>query len=266
MPPGIGKLTSLQTLSKFFVGKEIGCKLEELKLLNLRGELAIKNLENVRYAREASEAKLHQKHYLSSLELSWENDHFCSYSVEHFEKVLESLKPPKSLKRLCLKRYMGVKFPTWMMDALLKNVAQIKLKSCKRCELLPLLRQMPLLKVLHIRGMDSVTCIGSEFYGNGASKGFPSLKHFEIHDFPNLEEWQNFDEGQALPCIRKLVVNGCPKLRSMPHNLLSLDELELRDSKDMLLMALSSLTSVTTLRVCEFSQGLCKGRLKTLLI
>lgn len=254
MPSRIGKLTSLQTLSQFIVGKESGCKLAELKLLNLRGEIAIKNLQNVMYAREAKEAKLLEKHNLSSLELSWEHGYISSNSIEVFEKVLEALQPHKNLKRFRLKRYMGVKFPNWLMDAILINLVEIRLKSCKRCILLPPLGQLPLLKVLYITGMDAVTCIGNEFYGNGDIKGFPSLKHFEIHDMPNLEEWLNFDGGQVLPCIKKLAVKGCPKLRSMPHQLSSLEELELRDSSEMLLRVLPSLTSLTTLQVCEFSK------------
>ncbi|XP_021672666.2 putative disease resistance protein RGA4 isoform X2 [Hevea brasiliensis] len=211
MPPRIGKLTSLQTLSQFIVGKEHGYRLEELKLLNLKGELAIKKLENVTYRREAMKAKLQQKHNLSLLKLSWEHDYIGRYSVDVPESVLEALKPHENLKRFHLKRYMGVKFPTWMMDAILTKLVEIKLKNCKNCELLPPLGQLPVLKFLYIT-------------------------------------------GEVLAHIKKLVVKGCPKLRSMPHWLPSLEELELRDSSEMLLWALPSLTSLTSLRICEFSE------------
>lgn len=254
MPPRIGKLTSLQTLSQFIVGKERGCRLEELKLLNLKGELAIKSLENVTYRREAMQANLQHKHNLSLLKLSWEHDYIGRYAVDVCETVLEALKPHENLKKFHLKRYMGTRFPTWMMDAILTKLVEIKLKNCKNCELLPPLGQLPVLKYLYITGMDAVTCIDKEFYGNGATKGFPFLKHLEICDMPNLEEWLNFDEGEVLVHIKKLVVKGCPKLRSMPHSLPSLEELELRDSNEMLLSALPSLTSLTSLRICEFSE------------
>ncbi|XP_021672667.2 putative disease resistance protein RGA1 isoform X3 [Hevea brasiliensis] len=247
-------LTERQEAVQFIVGKEHGYRLEELKLLNLKGELAIKKLENVTYRREAMKAKLQQKHNLSLLKLSWEHDYIGRYSVDVPESVLEALKPHENLKRFHLKRYMGVKFPTWMMDAILTKLVEIKLKNCKNCELLPPLGQLPVLKFLYITGMDAVTCISKEFYGSGVTKGFPFLKHFEICDMPNLEEWLNFDEGEVLAHIKKLVVKGCPKLRSMPHWLPSLEELELRDSSEMLLWALPSLTSLTSLRICEFSE------------
>ncbi|EEF36947.1 putative disease resistance protein RGA3 [Ricinus communis] len=248
MPSRIGELTSLQTLSQFIVGKEYGCRLGELKLLNLRGELVIKKLENVMYRRDAKEARLQEKHNLSLLKLSWDRPHDIS------EIVLEALKPHENLKRFHLKGYMGVKFPTWMMDAILSKLVEIKLKKCMRCEFLPPLGQLPVLKALYIRGMDAVTYVGKEFYGNGVINGFPLLEHFEIHAMPNLEEWLNFDEGQALTRVKKLVVKGCPKLRNMPRNLSSLEELELSDSNEMLLRVLPSLTSLATLRISEFSE------------
>ncbi|KAJ8635361.1 hypothetical protein MRB53_009628 [Persea americana] len=71
MPRGIGQLTRLQTLTGFIVGKEYGQHIGELQKLNLRGELSIVNLNCVRDAKDAEEARLMSKPHLCSLDLSW---------------------------------------------------------------------------------------------------------------------------------------------------------------------------------------------------
>ncbi|KAL6194066.1 hypothetical protein ACLB2K_035150 [Fragaria x ananassa] len=60
-------LTNLRTLSCFNVGKEMGCRIEELDGLNqLKGMLTIRNLENVRGEAEAKKAKLEEKNFVFS--------------------------------------------------------------------------------------------------------------------------------------------------------------------------------------------------------
>ncbi|RWR83573.1 putative disease resistance protein RGA3 [Cinnamomum micranthum f. kanehirae] len=71
MPRGIGQLTHLQTLERFIVGKEYGHHIGELQKLNLRGELSIEDLNCVRDAKDAEEAKLMSKPHLCSLNLLW---------------------------------------------------------------------------------------------------------------------------------------------------------------------------------------------------
>jgi hypothetical protein len=62
MPTGIGKLVHVQTWPIYIVGKGNGESIAELSCLNLRGELNIKCLENVRDAEEAKSANLKEKH------------------------------------------------------------------------------------------------------------------------------------------------------------------------------------------------------------
>ncbi|KHN28670.1 Putative disease resistance protein RGA3 [Glycine soja] len=57
LPPQIGKLTSL-SLTMFFVGKEEGLCMAELKLLKLKGDLHIKHLEKVKSVMDASKASM----------------------------------------------------------------------------------------------------------------------------------------------------------------------------------------------------------------
>ncbi|XP_042485007.1 putative disease resistance protein RGA3 [Macadamia integrifolia] len=116
MPRGLGQLSSLQTLSYFIVGDERRRRsggLGELHGLNqLRGELFIRELGNVKYVRDAKEANLKDKSELQSLILDWgypgDNRRRRS-SVE--EQVLENLQPHQNLKALSIEYYEGIKMP-----------------------------------------------------------------------------------------------------------------------------------------------------------
>ncbi|RVW83196.1 putative disease resistance RPP13-like protein 1 [Vitis vinifera] len=75
LPKGIGRLTSLRTLTRFpIIGDHFRrdvCKIGELKNLNsLRGGLVISGIVNVKDAEEAGEAELKNKKHLHHLELS----------------------------------------------------------------------------------------------------------------------------------------------------------------------------------------------------
>ncbi|CBI36426.3 unnamed protein product, partial [Vitis vinifera] len=73
LPKGIGRLTSLRTLTRFPIGDHFRrdvCKIGELKNLNsLRGGLVISGIANVKDAEEAGEAELKNKKHLHHLEL-----------------------------------------------------------------------------------------------------------------------------------------------------------------------------------------------------
>ncbi|XXG41275.1 hypothetical protein AAC387_Pa01g1771 [Persea americana] len=113
IPPRIGRLTSLQMLEVFNVGKDIGCGINELKdIIHLGGSLRISKLENLVNAQEAKEAKLKKKQKVHKLQLEWK-----SYDVESRqegieEEVLKGLQPHTNLKELEIEGYCGVSFPT----------------------------------------------------------------------------------------------------------------------------------------------------------
>lgn len=65
----MGQLTYLQTLSIFIVGQGCGCRIGELKQLNLGGELCITRLDNVGDSVDAKSANLKGKEKLISLSL-----------------------------------------------------------------------------------------------------------------------------------------------------------------------------------------------------
>ena len=67
----MGRLTCLQTLKFFGVGQDEGYRIKEMgPLKNLRGEINIYNLENVKDEEEAKSAKLKEKE-IFKLGLFW---------------------------------------------------------------------------------------------------------------------------------------------------------------------------------------------------
>ncbi|GAY62712.1 hypothetical protein CUMW_219990 [Citrus unshiu] len=108
MPVGIGRLTSLQTLCNFVVGKGSGSGLQELKLLtHLHGTLNISKLENVKCAGDAMEAQMDGKKNLKELSLKWtcSTDGSPSREAETEMGVLDMLKPHTNLEQFCIKGY-----------------------------------------------------------------------------------------------------------------------------------------------------------------
>ncbi|XXG50771.1 hypothetical protein AAC387_Pa02g4705 [Persea americana] len=188
MPVHIGKLKCLQTLPIFIVGTSMGCRIRELKDLNLRGELFIKSLENVKDANDSKEANLKHKQNLHTLGLSWNTCDNDATVRENIEQILEGLEPHPNLKRLLLDNYTGTRFPHWTSESLLPNLNEIALVNCRRCESLPSFGQLPFLKALTICGMDAVRCIDDAFYGNNVTSIFLLLEEFTIEDMPNSEE------------------------------------------------------------------------------
>ncbi|KAG5620283.1 hypothetical protein H5410_005501 [Solanum commersonii] len=72
MPPRIGFLTCLKTLSRFSVGiRKKGYKLGELQDLKLYGSIPITHLERVKNHTDAKEANLFAKGNLHSLSMIW---------------------------------------------------------------------------------------------------------------------------------------------------------------------------------------------------
>ncbi|TYI38219.1 hypothetical protein ES332_A02G010700v1 [Gossypium tomentosum] len=251
LPSGIEKLRLLEKLPTFVLGKQSdSAKLNELRELDLKERLEIKNLENVTKEAEAQGAELFKKVSIHSLELSW--GHSGVMSAQMSAKILEYLYPPLNLRDFCLKGYKGSRFPSWMNWGL-RDLSSISLISCS-CQTLPPLGQLPSLKFLYLKGMSEVQLIGLEFYGDG---GFPCLEQLEIYDMPNLEEWPSIEGSsgplslEVFPCLDKLVVKGCHRLTVLPV-IPNLRSLALCDSNEMLLHSVVHLPSLCSLVVEKF--------------
>ena len=224
VPAEVRLLTRLQTLPFFVVGpnhivEELGC------LNELRGVLKICKVEQVRDKEEAEKAKLREKR-MTELVFEWSGE---GNSSVNNEDALEGLQPHPDIRSLTIKGYGGENFPSWMSTLLLNNLMVLRLKDCNECRQLPTLGCLPRLKILEITRMHSVKCMGNEFYNSsgGATVLFPALKEFSLLGLDGLEEWM-VPGGQVFPCLEKLWIKHCGKLKSIPIcHLSSLVEFEI---------------------------------------
>ncbi|CAL5422953.1 unnamed protein product [Camellia sinensis] len=246
MPDKMGQLTCLQRLSTFIVGQDEGYQIGELKELNLGGTLIIQGLENVRNSEDAKKANLKGKHDLISLELhwSWSNEENRPKNVE---EVLESLQPNSNLKKLSINFFQGSKFPNWILGLVLKNLVEISLIGCERCEHLPPLGKLQSLKILEIRRMCCLKYFNHGDYGDGESS-FPASETINLHGVRSLEEWTIVDRGEIFPCLRELVISGCPKLTKLPF-LPALERLTIVGDNETLFGSVINLTSISYFRI-----------------
>ncbi|KAJ7968355.1 Disease resistance protein [Quillaja saponaria] len=279
----------LQTCSIYIVGKMEGESIAELSHLNLRGELNIKCLENVRDEKEAKMANLEKKQHLHMLGLLWggneglskmsaegrnlpevkdiKNRHSTEPSHRYYggaggggsgevEAILEGLKPHRNLQKLFIKGYNGVKFPLWFLP----NLTAMVLINCKSCVYLPTLGQLPCLKTLYLQGLSKVKLISREFYADDIQKPFPSLKELTIRDFPNLDEWFGIEDKEPFVCLEKLHINNCPNLKAAPF-FPSLHHLELRGCHPSIVNSLEKVSTLSILVIDSFPDMVLSGEL-----
>ncbi|KAK4565100.1 hypothetical protein RGQ29_006956 [Quercus rubra] len=251
MPEGMGQLTCLQSLSFFIVGNKNGYHVSELKGLNLRNNLTIKELDNVKNSEEAKSANLIGKKNLHSLSLVWQSDK-KSHVPDHVEDVLDGLQPHSNLKKLSIDNYHGSKIPTWIQNSVLCNLVEISLDCWERCEHLPPLGKLTFLKVLDISGWHAVKYIGNEFHGDSAIS-FPSLKSFRLHKMRDLEEWRTMTGGENFPCLSKLDITDCPKLVEIPI-IPSITGLIMRRNNAMLFWSVINVTSLSSLLIDDMHE------------
>ncbi|XAR54379.1 hypothetical protein NMG60_11029478 [Bertholletia excelsa] len=230
MPLGIGKLTSLQTLSHFIITKGNGSRIKELGDLNhLRGALCVSGLESIVDVEDVRKANLKNKLRLSKLSMLWSetSDELQDQSVR--AKVFDVLQPPKNLRELLIRGHHGRSFPYWMGDPVFSSMETVSLESCRNCTSLPHLGRLPSLKKVFIKGMAAVRCVGHEFYGQDFAKPFPLLEELSFVDMQEWEDWQTGEDVmgvQPFACVSELVIKNCPNLlRKLPGYLPCLETL-----------------------------------------
>ncbi|XP_011007853.1 PREDICTED: putative disease resistance protein RGA3 isoform X2 [Populus euphratica] len=214
VPDEVRLLTRLQTLPLFAVGPDH--MVEELGCLNeLRGELQISKLEQVRDKEEAEKAKLREKR-MHKLVFEWSDDE--GNSSVNSEDVLEGLQPHPEIRSLTIEGYGGENFSSWILQ--LNNLMVLRLNGCSKLRQLPTLGCLPRLKILYMNGMPNVKCIGNEFYSSGdnAAVLFPALKKLALSRMDGLEEWMvpGGEVVAVFPCLEELSIDTCRELRQLP--------------------------------------------------
>ncbi|KAK9678181.1 hypothetical protein RND81_11G194000 [Saponaria officinalis] len=258
MPLGLDKLTQLETLSRFVVGngssKETApVGLQALsRLTRLRGRLAIHFtgdwMTNIPEARQS----LSTKNSLVEVKISWAQRSDAQVPLEeeilNHGETLENLKPYKDLKILRIEGYKGNDFPSWankdIMSSLPKLVI-ISIEGCGKCRYLPPFGKLAHLKKLTLRHMANVQFVEDTLVMNRQQPMeehlfFPSLQELTLHNFYNLEGWQQEvasaeqAETRTFPCLSKLRIWNCPKLISFP-SFTGVSDLDLQNVNHLLL-------------------------------
>ncbi|XVE68324.1 hypothetical protein DITRI_Ditri09bG0058600 [Diplodiscus trichospermus] len=267
MPSNFSTLTDLQTLSNFILREGKGCQIRKLEnLSNLKGQLCISGLKNVAKTQDAGKAKLHDKLKLDKLELWWCESIYeiCPENRrgEMDKGVLDSLRPSKKLKELVLRGYSGVRLAEWIGDSSFNKLQSLCLENCLNCTSLPSIGPLPSLKMVCIRGLQSVTSVGVEFFGKNATNAFPLLESLEFEDMPKWENW-NFievdEEVRKFPRLRELLILRCRKLLgSIPEYIPSLEKLVIKKC-EKLVISIQSLPMLSELEIEGCHKVVCKG-------
>ncbi|XP_062193040.1 putative disease resistance protein RGA4 [Phragmites australis] len=247
VPEGITKFQQLYNLRGVFESGT-GFRLDELQCLPNIQRLSVEKLEKatpggalvLKKSRNLRELWLHCTMGMST----HDRTHYQANEVERIQQVCEMLIPSPSLLYIFLVGFPGVRLPEWLCsepEHKLPNLAHMHLNECISCSQLPPAGQMPELLVLNIRGADAVVSIGAELLGKGvisAAAFFPKLELLHIIDMRNLESWSlntgnlcdNMDvKNQQLvlmPCLKRLLLLDCPKLRALPEDLHSVVNLK----------------------------------------
>ncbi|KAG2582010.1 hypothetical protein PVAP13_6KG193035 [Panicum virgatum] len=261
--PSIGKMVALQELEAFDVRDSREFSLSQLKGLNqLRGSISISSLYWVS-REEATEARLCNKVYLTSLELSW-----YSLSGSHIPlrtgPILEDLVPPSGLRNLRIVAYRHP-LPSWLSTSVhLTSLRSIHLVKCLFWETIPHPQQLPVLQEMHLIDLSLVKKIE-----------VGPLKILELRRLRYLSEFTFFDKEQSYANLQVLEVEGCPKLdeslsqifmSSSEHKFLGLHRLQIKNDFILNTIPLFELIVIDSLADidlrCEQQSGFGGLRLK----
>ncbi|KAJ4746761.1 Disease resistance protein (CC-NBS-LRR) [Rhynchospora pubera] len=277
-PAGLRKLTKLVDLHGLKPSKNKYLNrfssLEDLEALSQLSKLELESLENVYDINVAKKANLKEKVHLKNLSFSYTRKQKCQVPISSEEKkivedVLNMLSPPPSLEFLSIEDYFGNQLPNWLHMctslAQLEFLSRLILRDCECFSQLPSLGQLPNLEFLTIDGATSVTKIGREFLMDDMEDNiinevrqssilpFSQLNELYFYNMSQWVEWWWEEVQPAMPKLKRLLIEACPKLSSIPkglsHHAISLESLMIEDAD--YLKSIEDLQSVKSLFVVD---------------
>ncbi|RZC18957.1 putative disease resistance protein At3g14460 isoform X2 [Glycine soja] len=234
MPRGMSKLNHLQHLDFFVVGKHEENGIKELGALsNLRGQLELRNLENVSQSLEICKSNKVALHALPLLVETIEVE--GSPMVESMIEAITNIQPtclrsltlrdcssavsfpggrlPESLKTLYIEDLKKLEFPTQHKHELLETLSIES--SCDSLTSLPLVT-FPNLRVVTIG-----KCENMEYLLVSGAESFKSLCSLSIYQCPNFvsfgREGLPEEMSTLLPKLEYLYISNCPEIESFPE-------------------------------------------------
>ncbi|KNA17806.1 hypothetical protein SOVF_076260 [Spinacia oleracea] len=149
-------------------------------------------------------------------------------------RLMEELQPHSKLKELTVRRYSGVRMPSW--TTLLPNLVFLALQNCEELGYLPCLGNLRHLKHLKLEGLEKLEYIGISPSVLGSAEGVPffaSLEYLELSCLPKLKGWAGVGAGDdllflddceniqlqlrlCLSQLKVLLIEVCPELTCMP--------------------------------------------------
>uniref|UniRef100_A0A0D9W6K8 Uncharacterized protein n=1 Tax=Leersia perrieri TaxID=77586 RepID=A0A0D9W6K8_9ORYZ len=213
MPCRMNQLKNLKILPRYIAVENHEHTISELRPLVSLNELGICDMENAS-SDDARNVTLQEKTKLESLALSWTRCCADPMTSSRAQQILENLKPSRGLKVLRIFSCPAKKLPSWITctSPYLKSLTEIKLVNLA-CECLPPLGQLPLLKNVELSGINAVTRVGEEFYGDNGT--FASLEKLSFIHMHNLEIFHPSQREVLFPNLQELTITQCPKLRGV---------------------------------------------------
>ncbi|KAJ4771318.1 Disease resistance protein (CC-NBS-LRR class) family [Rhynchospora pubera] len=242
-PLGLRKLEKLIQFHGFKPYKNSSnsfSSLEDLGTMYQISELSLYSLDKALDVTAAKKANLQDKVHLFRLRFSYTPNQGSQVpTIEEknvVEDVLNELRPPPSLKILTINGYYGHQLPNWLHvgtdPSNLKFLRYLELTNCECFRQLSSLGQLSNLDLLRIKGAISITKIGREFLlDDGKDHIRTEVTHSSIVPFAQLNklyfmrmsnwvEWLWEEDQPAMPKLKKLFIEDCPKLSSLPKGLL----------------------------------------------
>uniref|UniRef100_A0ACD5ZDH7 Uncharacterized protein n=1 Tax=Avena sativa TaxID=4498 RepID=A0ACD5ZDH7_AVESA len=224
MPPKIGELSNLRTLTTFVVDTVSGCGIEELKdLQHLSNRLELYNLRKIKSVNHAEEANLQHKQNLSELLFCWGLNRYGRPENEacNEKEVFQCLQPHDKIKIIELYGYGGLEMPQWMgYPQMFKCLRKLKISKCTRCKNIPLVWLSSSLVYLSLEDMDELKSLCDNLGTEGGSRQiFPQLKEMRLKNLGSLERWVKNSVGEdvdSFPVLEEVVMEDCPMLASFP--------------------------------------------------